>query len=92
MAHFAQINDSGIVTRVIVVNNSELHDDDGLEVEAKGINFCRALFGGSWLQTSYSGKIRGVFAGIGYRYDTAADKFIAPTLEPTVKISGNVTL
>lgn len=74
MAHFARI-ENGIVREVIVVNNSELVDD-GIEFEAKGIAFCRSLFGSEtdWVQTSYNGKPvngqdRGPYAGIGYTWD-----------------------
>lgn len=76
MAHFAEIL-NGIVQRVIVVNNNELLVD-GKESEAKGREFCRNLLGGEWIQTSYSGSIRGRFAGIGYEYRKDADVFIAP--------------
>jgi hypothetical protein len=76
MAHFAEIF-NGIVQRVIVVNNAELLEN-GEESEAKGIKFCENLFGGEWIQTSYSGSIRARFAGIGYEYRKDADVFIAP--------------
>jgi hypothetical protein len=35
-------------------------------------------FDGTWLQTSYNGKFRGQFAGVGYSYDPIKDEFIAP--------------
>ena len=76
MAHFAEIID-GIVQRIIVVNNNELLVD-GEESEAKGREFCKSLLGGEWIQTSYSGSIRGCFAGVGYEYRKDADVFIAP--------------
>jgi hypothetical protein len=68
MAHFAQLDESNIVTQVIVVNNNELLDD-GVESEAKGIAFCQSLFGGNWVQTSYNSSIRKNYAGIGYTWD-----------------------
>lgn len=81
MAHFARIQD-GVVREVIVVNNVEL-DDNGTESEAKGIAFCRSLFGEdtAWVQTSYNGNPvggvdRGPYAGIGYAWD--GEKFIPP--------------
>lgn len=77
MAHFAEIDADGIVLRVIVVKNDELLEG-GVELEAKGIEFCRSLFGGNWVQTSYNSKIRKNFAGIGYRYDAVLDAFIPP--------------
>jgi len=77
MAHFAQIDENSIVSNVIVVNNNELLID-GVESEAKGKEFCETLFGGTWIQTSYNGKIRYNFAGVGYTYDPIDDAFIAP--------------
>jgi hypothetical protein len=38
-------------------------------------------FEGKWLQTSYNGNFRGVFAGVGMTYDPVADKFTIPTGE-----------
>ena len=78
MAHFAQI-ENNIVIQVIVVNNQELLDN-GIESEAKGIEFCVKLLGGIWKQTSYNGTIRKNYAGIGYTYDESRDAFIAPKL------------
>ena len=77
MAHFAQLNDQNIVAQVIVVANEELIEN-GVESEAKGIAFCQSLFGGDWKQTSYNGKIRKNYAGIGYAYDSQRDAFISP--------------
>ena len=75
MAHFAKVED-GIVTDVIVVDNSDILDDDGNESEAVGIEFCVGLFGGTWLQTSYSNIFRKNFAGVGYAYDNERNAFI----------------
>jgi hypothetical protein len=68
MAHFAEIK-KGLVQRVIVLHN---------DLETDGVKFCKELFGGDWIQTSYNGKIRKQFAGIGYTYDKINDVFIAP--------------
>ena len=81
MAHFAQISEQ-IVTQVIVVANEELLDS-GIESEAKGIAFCQSLFGGDWKQTSYNGRIRKNYAGIGYTYDSQRDAFISPQPFPS---------
>jgi len=35
-------------------------------------------FEGKWLQTSFNGKFRGKFAGMGYSYDPIKDEFVAP--------------
>lgn len=82
MAHFAELDESNTVLRVIVVHNNELLDDMGQEVEQKGIDFCVGLFGGRWIQTSYNGKIRKNYAGEGYTYDPQRDAFIAPQPGP----------
>ena len=78
MAHFTELGESNIVKQVIVVNNLELCDQDGFEVESKGVDFCTQLFGGTWIQTSYNANIRKNFAGIGFTYDEALDAFIPP--------------
>lgn len=78
MAHFAELNENNIVLRVIVVSN-EMLIEDGRESEAKGIAFCKQLFGEdtNWMQTSYNGSFRKNYAGIGYAYDPNRDAFIA---------------
>jgi hypothetical protein len=79
MAHFAEIGflDSKVL-KVIVVNNNELLDDNGIEQESKGAEFCRKLLSGTWVQTSYNGNMRKNFAGVGYTYDSDRDAFIPP--------------
>lgn len=78
MAHFAELGLNNTVLRVIVVNNNELLDENGVEQEQKGADFCRSLFGGTWVQTSYNGNMRKNFAGTGFTYDSQRDAFIAP--------------
>ena len=77
MAHFANIDDNGIVTSVIVVADSDTADSDGNEVEAIGIAFCKSLLGSdtNWVQTSYNNNIRHRYAGIGMKYDSTNDVF-----------------
>jgi hypothetical protein len=77
MAHFAQ-TENNIVTRVIVVDNKDTSNEEGVEIEQIGIDFCSNLLGGTWKQTSYNGNIRKNYAGIGYAYDEGRDAFIAP--------------
>jgi hypothetical protein len=77
LAHFAQL-ENNIVTKVIVVANQDILDENGQESEPKGIDFCSNLLGGTWLQTSYNARIRKNYAGIGYTYDETLDAFIAP--------------
>jgi len=72
MAHFAEIDNTNKVLRVLVVDNSQEHR--GQEFLAEDCNL-----GGTWIQTSYNKNIRGKFAGIGDVYDPVNDVFVAPT-------------
>jgi len=78
MAHFAQLNAENLVTQVIVVANQDTANQDGVENEAIGIEFCTNLLGGKWVQTSYNANIRKNYAGVGYKYDATLDAFIPP--------------
>jgi len=80
MSHFAQIDTNSIVINVIVINNIELLDQDGNEVEQKGIDFCKSLFGQDteWVQTSYNGSFRKNYACVDGTYNEELDAFIAP--------------
>lgn len=80
MAHFAEIDNNNLVTRVVVIND---------EHEADGENWCNNFFGGgTWKQTSYNTRggvhildgtpFRKNYAGIGDTYDTVRDAFISP--------------
>ena len=83
MAHFVRLDQNSIVVQGIVVHNNELIDN-GVESEAKGIAFCQSLFPSTtWVQTSYNGRIRRNYAGIGYTYDLGRDAFIPPTPYPS---------
>jgi hypothetical protein len=68
MAHFAQIDENNVVTQVIVVNNNDCLNADGVEDETVGAAFCANLFGGTWKQTSYNANFRKNYAGVGYSY------------------------
>lgn len=77
MAHFAEIDETSIVLRVLVVPNEE---------EANGQEYLSNTLGlgGTWIQTSYNGNIRKNFAGIGFTYDPVRDAFIAPEPEDAI--------
>jgi hypothetical protein len=75
MAHFAELDETNTVIRVIVVHNNELLDN-GVESEQKGIDFCHNLLGGRWIQTSYNGNFRKRFCGTGDYYDETLDEFV----------------
>jgi hypothetical protein len=78
MAHFVELDENNIVTRVIVVHNNELFDGEQFESEQNGIDFCVAHYGGRWIQTSYNANFRKNYAGIDYLYDPILDAFISP--------------
>ena len=84
MAHFAQLNDSNVVLRVSVLDNS--HAD----TEANGIAKLKSIHGAdtNWKQTSYNTlknvhRLEGTpfrknYAAIGYTYNSAIDGFVPP--------------
>ena len=80
MAHFARVEDN-IVREVIVVNNEVLLDENGVEQESIGAQFCADTFGGEWKQTSYNGNFRGKYAGSGDIYDPVDDVFKSPHVD-----------
>lgn len=86
MAHFAELDQNNVVTRVIVVSNSSIFDKStGEEKEELGVQFCKELFGDDtrWVQTSYNNKIRYNYAGEGFSYDEENDAFIPPQPYPS---------
>jgi hypothetical protein len=73
MAHYAFLDESNIVTEVIVgIDETELIE--GLHPETWYGNFR----GQVCKRTSYNSNIRFNYAGIGYTYDSIDDAFIAP--------------
>ena len=68
MAHHAKV-ENGIVTAVIVTMDS---DEDTFS------DRMLAETGETWIRTSYNGRIRYNFAGIGMVYDSIRDAFIPP--------------
>ena len=93
MAHFAELDVNNIVTRVVVVGNdvttaNGLLGDNDMHVDGEAwcINFFK---GGIWKQTSYNSNFRKQYAGIGYTYDFAKDKFISPQPFPSWSLDTN---
>lgn len=78
MAHYAFLNDDNIVTEVITgIDETELIE--GIDPETWYGQFRNQRC----IRTSYNHKIRGRYAGIGYRYDETLDVFIAPQPYPS---------
>ena len=73
MAHYAFLDKNNIVTEVITgIDETELIE--GLDTETWYGNFRKQIC----KRTSYNGKIRKNYAGIGYSYDEMRDAFIPP--------------
>lgn len=87
MAHFARINNN-IIEQVIVVSNDDCGGGDFPESEPIGQAFIASIgLAGEWLQTSYHGNFRGIYAGIGFSYDPIADVFVEPpAAEPAPEV------
>ena len=82
MAHFAELNSSNEVLRVIVVSNDDV-DANGGDLHADAEAFVKTIVphstgGVAWKQTSYNNNFRKQYAGIGVTYDASKDKFILP--------------
>jgi len=71
MSHWAEVDASNKVIRVVVGDNNDPNGDEGYQWLLDNL-------GGSWLKTSYNNKIRYNYAGIGFTYDPIDDAFIAP--------------
>jgi hypothetical protein len=86
MAHFARVNDDNIVQQVIVISD-DVAPDPAPDNESAGQTFIANVLGlsGTWLQTSYNGNFRGVYAGSGYTYDPVLDEFVAPSKPDVVE-------
>jgi hypothetical protein len=73
MAHYAFINESNLVTEIIV-GVDENQTIEGLTPE----QWYSKFRGQTCIRTSYNATIRYNYAGIGYSYDPIDDAFIAP--------------
>ena len=86
MSHWAEIDESNIVIRVLV-------GDDRAMTEEESYQWLIDNLGGTWIQTSYNTKnnvhalggtpLRKNYAGIGFRYDPIRDAFIPPKPFPS---------
>ena len=79
ISHWAELDESNIVTRVLVGSNED--PDEGYQWLIDNL-------GGTWVKTSYNTQggvhslggtpLRKNYAGIGYSYDATRDAFIPP--------------
>jgi hypothetical protein len=93
MAHFAELDNNNVVTRVIVVGNDvetaagPLGEND---MHVDGETWCQNFFkGGTWKQTSYNHNFRKQYCGKGFTFDAAKNKFISPQPFASWALDGN---
>jgi len=93
MAHFAELDNNNTVTRVVVVGNDVATAAGPLgenDMHVDGETWCINFFkGGNWKQTSYNNNFRKQYAGKGFTFDAAKDKFISPKPYPSWSLDGN---
>ena len=92
MAHWAELDENNVVTRVLVGDNNDPNGDEGYQWLIDNL-------GGTWVKTSYNARagkrvnpetneetnepgFRKNYAGIGFTYDSVRDAFIPP-MPPT---------
>lgn len=74
MSHWAELDETNKVIRVLVGDNNDPAGDEGYSWLIDNL-------GGTWVKTSYNALTNGFrynFAGIGYTYDPVDDAFISP--------------
>ena len=95
MAHFAELDENNIVVKVTVVDNNIETSNGKLGVNDKhvdGETWCKNFFNQpdtTFKQTSYNNNFRKQYAGKGYTYDAAKDKFICPQPYASWSLDGN---
>ena len=93
MAHFAELNSSNEVLRVIVVSNTDV-DANGGDLHADAETFVTTIVpystgGVAWKQCSYNNNFRKQYAGKGYTYNSSKDIFIANKPYPSWTLDSN---
>src|SRR6056300_1025006 len=93
MAHFAELNNSNEVLRVVVISNDDVEANGG-ELSSEAETFVASIVphledGTAWKQTSYNHTFRKQYAGIGDTFDSSKDKFIKPQPYPSWSLDSN---
>jgi hypothetical protein len=93
MAHFAELNSSNEVIRVVVISNEDV-DANGGDLHADAETFVASIVphletGVAWKQTSYNSNFRKQYCGPGDIYDSFKDKFISPQPFPSWYLDNN---
>jgi len=77
MSHFAQVNNDGVVQRVIVA------EQDFINSGAVGDAF-------NWIQCSYNNSFRKQYPGKGYKWDNVHQVFVCPQPYPSWNLDSNM--
>jgi len=77
MSHFAQIDNKGIVQRVIVA------EQDFINTGSVGDSF-------NWIQCSYNNNFRKQYPSYGYKWDSANEVFVKPQPYPSWTLDINM--
>ena len=93
MAHFAELNSSNEVLRVVVISNDDV-DANGGDQHADAETFVTTIVpygtgGVAWKQTSYNNNFRKQYAGTGMNYDASKNKFLLPKPFPSWALDSN---
>lgn len=80
MAHWAELDENNVVLRVTVGDNNDPNGDEGYQWLIDNL-------GGRWIKTSYNGKIKKRYAGIGMIYHEDLDAFIYPQCHPEATLN-----
>ncbi len=92
MAHYAWIDSNNVVINVTVgVDETETQQGVGGSTEAWEQFYTQAINqeGVYVKRTSFNGKIRKQFAGVGYKYLPETDEFVAPQPYPSWTLDEN---
>lgn len=93
MAHFAELNNSNEVLRVVVISNEDVNANGG-DYSTEAETFVSTIVphssgGNQWKQTSYNGNARKQYAGIGDTFNASKNKFIKPKPFPSWSLDSN---
>ena len=93
MAHFAELDNTNKVIRVIVISNEDV-DANGGELSTEAETFVASIVphlesGVAWKQTSYNHNFRKQYCGPGDIYNSVKDKFISPQPFPSWYLDTN---
>jgi hypothetical protein len=85
VSHWAEIDETNTVIRVLVGDNNDPARDEGYQWLLDNL-------GGTWIKTSYNGNIRKNYAGIGYTYNESIDAFVPAKCHEEATLDNNTAL